>query len=69
MKESIDRKRVAILVTIPSILLASPLTGYYLGKWIDSSFSAYPLFTYLLLLLGFLAGVRETIRVIRQYGE
>jgi len=52
-------------MTIPMMLAAGPLVGYFLGLWLDRWLDTDPWFTVIGGILGFAAGVNETIRVIR----
>jgi len=54
---------------IPMILAAAPLIGYFLGRWIDQRFGTEPLFTFIFLIIGFVAGVRETVLILRRSEE
>ncbi len=54
------------LVTIPLILGLSPVVGCAIGIGMDRVFGPQPIFTILLLLAGFAAGVRETWLLIRR---
>ncbi len=59
-------KKVGTLISIPLILGLSPVVGGALGWAMDKLFGTRPVFTILLLLLGFAAGVRETWTLIRR---
>lgn len=59
-------KRVGTLVSIPLILGLSPVVGCAIGFGLDRLFHTRPIFTILLLMLGFAAGVRETWTLIRR---
>ena len=59
-------KRVGTLVSIPLILGLSPVVGGALGFGLDRLFGTRPVFTILLLGLGFAAGIRETWSLIRR---
>lgn len=59
-------KKVGTLVSIPLILGVSPVVGCAIGFGLDRVLHTRPVFTILLLLLGFAAGVRETWRMIRR---
>ncbi len=49
---------------LPFILVGGVLIGGGLGHWIDLRAHTSPLFTFVLGLLGFAAGVREVLRRI-----
>jgi len=52
-------------MTIPMLLAAGPLVGYFLGHGLDRWLGTDPWFTVIGGILGFAAGVNETIRIIR----
>lgn len=55
-----------MLISIPLILGVSPVVGGAVGVGLDRLLNTRPLFTILLLLAGFAAGVRETWNLIRR---
>ena len=59
-------RQIALLSSIPFILAIAPIVGYFLGKFLDQKFRTQPWLSIILLALGFVAGVRETIRIIKQ---
>ena len=59
-------KQIGALTAVPIILVVGPLAGYFLGNWADSRFRVYPWGTILFLVLGFVASVREIIRLLKQ---
>jgi F0F1-type ATP synthase assembly protein I len=59
-------RQLGLLTAIPMLLAVSPLVGFYLGRWIDARFHTEPVFQFILLLLGLVAGVRETVLIIRK---
>jgi ATP synthase protein I len=58
-------RQAGLLATIPFILALAPIIGFAIGSWLDSRFRTEPWLSIVLLLLGFVAGVRETIQIIR----
>ena len=57
-------------MAIPGFLVAGPLLGYFLGKWLGGVlFGAPGPGSYAGLVLGFVAGIRETIRMVRRLGK
>jgi len=54
-----------LLSLIPFVLVAGPLMGYMAFDYIAKRFGAPPYLAYILVTIGFAAGVRETIRIIR----
>ncbi len=59
-------KRVGTLLSIPLVLGLSPVVGCAIGFGLDKLFHTSPVFTILLLVLGFAAGIRETWMLIRR---
>ena len=57
-------RELGMLTTIPVLLAVSPLVGYFLGKGLDGWLGTHPWLTWILVGLGFVAGVRETIRIL-----
>lgn len=62
-------RRVGSLISVPLILGLSPVVGGAIGFGMDRVLGTRPLFTILLLLAGFAAGVRETWFLIRKTSE
>jgi F0F1-type ATP synthase assembly protein I len=58
-----------MLLAIPSLLVAAPLVGFLLGRWLDRRFATEPKLTILGVLLGFVAAGRETYLILRRVQE
>jgi ATP synthase protein I len=58
-----------MLTTIPMLLAVSPLVGYALGRWIDGRLQTEPWFSFVMLAVGFAAGVRETVLILRKVSK
>lgn len=58
-------RQVGLLSSIPFILALAPIVGYFLGKYLDTKFRTSPWLGFILLILGFVAGVRETINIVK----
>lgn len=59
-------RQVGTALSIPGLLLAGPLVGYGLG-WAAKTYLGAPVWTTLLLLvLGLISGIRESILVIKK---
>jgi len=57
-------------MAIPGFLVAGPLLGYFLGKWLGGVLLDAPkLGSFIGLILGFVSGVRETLRMVRRLGK
>jgi len=48
------------------ILAAAPLVGYFLGRWLGGKLGLEPLLSLLGLGVGLVAGVRETVVILRK---
>lgn len=48
-------RQLALLTTIPAILVVSPLVGFFIGQWLDKKAETDPLFSIIGLILGFVA--------------
>lgn len=58
-------RQIGLLSSIPFILALAPIVGYFLGQYLDTKFRTQPWLSLILLGLGFVAGVSETIKIIR----
>ena len=59
-------RQIGILTSIPFILVAGPLVGYFAGSWIDRKFGTEPTVTFVFIVLGVLASMREMVRIIKE---
>jgi F0F1-type ATP synthase assembly protein I len=60
-------RSAGLLLAIPTLLIVSPLVGFFLGSALDGRLKTSPWFTILGLILGFVAAARETYRIYRRY--
>ncbi len=58
-------RQVGMLSSIPFILALAPIIGFAIGQLLDRHFQTRPWLSIILLLLGFVAGVRETINIVK----
>jgi F0F1-type ATP synthase assembly protein I len=70
-KEKSDERRgylrqSGLLATVPFLLAVPPVAGLMIGRWIDGKLGTDPIFMIVLLILGFVAGARETASVIKK---
>jgi F0F1-type ATP synthase assembly protein I len=56
---------VGTLTMVPFLLVAGPLAGFFIGKFLDSWLKVEFL-KWVFLALGFAAGIREVVRLIRR---
>ena len=54
-----------LLSLIPFVLVAGPLMGYVAFDYLHKRFDVPPYVSYLFITVGFVASVRETIRIIK----
>ena len=59
-------RQMGIAITIPMVLLAGPLVGWFIGSWLDKKFGTEPWFLTIMLIMGLAAGIRQTIQLIKQ---
>ena len=60
-----DWRQIGLLSSIPFILALAPIVGYFLGIYLDKKFQTEPWLQLTLLGLGFVAGVRETVKIVK----
>lgn len=60
-------RSVGIVTTIPMVLIAGPLAGFWIGSWIDVRFGIDPWGKSILLLLGFVASLKQVIEIIKRW--
>ncbi len=57
---------LGMMTTIPMLMAVSPLVGYFIGRTLDSWLGTGPWLSAVMLVLGFAAGIREVVRIIRK---
>ena len=62
-------RSAATLLAIPSLLIISPLVGFFLGELGDKRFHTSPWLKIAGLVLGFVSGAREVWIIYRKYLE
>jgi F0F1-type ATP synthase assembly protein I len=58
-------KIAGLLSFIPFVLAAAPLGGWFLGEFLQKKFNLSVYVTYICILIGVAAGIREVVRIIR----
>ena len=58
-------RQAAILSAIPGFLVAPPVVGVLVGRWLDQKFHTAPWLLLVLVILGFASGVRLTARALK----
>jgi F0F1-type ATP synthase assembly protein I len=59
-------RQSGLLATIPFLLTVPPIAGLLIGRFLDQKFNTDPILTIILLILGFIAGAKETAGVVRK---
>jgi len=59
-------RQVGLLTTIPLLLAVSPIIGFFIGSFLDKRFNTDPIFTIVFLVIGFIAGARQVMNVVRK---
>ncbi len=62
-------KRVSTIGSLgmmPILLAVGPIIGIFIGQWLDKKFDSSPWLTILFVILGFVAGIRETILILKR---
>lgn len=62
-------RSAATLVAIPSLLIITPLVGFFIGDLVDKRFQTSPWLGIAGLVLGFVAAGREVWLIYRRYLE
>ena len=60
-------RQIGVVTTIPMILVAGPLVGYWIDQWGDSRFGTDPWGKTIVALLGFVASLKQVITVIQRW--
>ena len=62
-------KVYGLLSYIPLILAVGPLSGYFIGDFLEKKFGLAWQITLILAALGFISAIFETVRIIRLVGK
>ena len=65
-KKRSELRQIGLLGTIPMMLAAGPLIGFFIGRWLDSKLGTEPYLFIVMLALGFAASVKETVKIIKE---
>lgn len=63
------RRQVVLLSTIPMVLIAGPLIGFFIGQFIDQKFGTAPWVMVFFLIIGATASVKQTLRLLTRAQE
>jgi len=59
-------RQSGLLATIPFMLAVPPIAGLLIGRFIDSRIHTDPVFTIILMVFGFAAGIKEVAGVLKK---
>jgi ATP synthase protein I len=62
-------RQAGLLTTIPVLLAVSPIIGLLIGRWIDGKLGTEPVFSIVLLIVGFAAGAKQVVRLVKLAGK
>ena len=62
-------RSAGLLLAIPTLLIVSPLVGFFIGMWVDRWVKTRWVFSVIGMVLGFAAAGRETWRIMRRVQE
>ncbi len=57
---------LGLAITLPTVLLSGPLAGYLLSQWVIKAGYGDSNLTLILVLLGLLGSVIQTVRILKQ---
>lgn len=58
-------KQIGLLTSLPFIMVAGPLVGYFIGEWLDRKLDTSPYLTVVLIVMGLISSGRETYKLIK----
>lgn len=59
-------RQLALLTSIPMILLFGPIVGYLIGNFLDQLFGTSPWLMAVFTAMGAISGVKQTITLIKR---
>ena len=65
-KKGREYAQIGLLATVPAILVAAPLVGYFAGHWADKKFGTAPWLMIAGIVLGFAAAAREIWNLVKK---
>lgn len=61
--------QIGIATSIPFVMAAGPIVGYFLGSWLDGWLSTGPYLMTICSILGLVSSARETIKLIQRLNQ
>jgi ATP synthase protein I len=65
-KPNRDLRQVSLLATVPAMLVAAPLVGFFIGKWLDGKFDSEPTAMIIGVILGFASAGLEVSYLVKK---
>ena len=64
--ELYKRIKIAAMISfIPIVLVAGPLSGFFLGEFLQKKFNLSTYSLFISITIGFIVSIRETVRILR----
>ena len=61
--------QIGIATSIPFVMAAGPIVGYFLGNWLDGWLATGPYLMIIFSVLGLVSSIRETIKLIQRLNQ
>jgi len=61
--------QLGIATSIPFVMAAGPIVGYFLGNWLDGWLETGPYLMIIFSVLGLVSSIRETIKLIQRLNQ
>jgi ATP synthase protein I len=61
-----DFRQISLLALVPAILVAAPLVGFFIGKWLDGKFDTEPALMLVGVILGFVSAGVEVYGLVKK---
>jgi F0F1-type ATP synthase assembly protein I len=58
-------RQIGILTSLPFIMAAGPLVGYFIGEWLDRILGTSPYLMIVLTLMGIISAGREVFKLVK----
>ena len=65
-KKNNDLRQYSLLAAVPTILIAGPGVGFFVGQWLDNKFDTDPLWLLIGIVLGFGAAGVEIAKLVKR---
>ena len=65
-KKDNDLRQYSLLAAVPTILIAGPGVGFFVGQWLDKKFETEPILLIIGIILGFGAAGLEIAKLVKR---